>query len=105
MAWTGQSVLLGRRKNPLIPKLEKEVSSADKRIGFSQFHLETEKARMNPENPVNPVRNISLAEKTIEDVLLHFGNTFKISRRRYRQFVKKESIRAKDLRQKLPLVI
>jgi len=31
---------------------------------------------MNPENPVNPVRNISLAEKTIEDVLLHFGNTF-----------------------------
>ena len=47
--------------------LEEEVSSADKRIGFSQFHLETEKARMNPENPVNPVRNISLAEKTIED--------------------------------------
>ena len=61
------SANLGRRKNPLIPKLEKEVSSADKRIGFSQFHLETEKARMNPENPVNPVRNISLAEKTIED--------------------------------------
>ena len=55
---------------------------------------------MNPENPacpvapadgtgVNPVRNISLAEKTIEDVLLHFGNTFKIARRRYRQFVEK----------------
>ena len=31
----------------------------------------------------------SLAEKTIEDVLKHFGETFKIARRRYRQFVKK----------------
>jgi hypothetical protein len=54
--WTGHSAILGRRKNPLIPKLEKEVSSADKRIGFSQFHLETEKAIINPENPVNPVK-------------------------------------------------
>ena len=88
-SWSGHSVLLGKRKNPLIPKLEKEVSSADKRIGFSQFHLETEKARMNPENPVNPVRNISLAEKTIEDVLRYFGETFKTARRRYRQFVEK----------------
>ena len=86
--WSGHSAIIGRRKNPLIPKLEKEVSSADKRIGFSQFHLETEKARMNPENSVNPVRNISLAEKTIEDVLLHFGETRKVARRRYRQFVK-----------------
>ena len=67
--WTGHSAILGRRKNPIIPKLEK--------------------ARMNPENPVNPVRNISLAEKTVEDVLKHFGETFKIARRRYRQFVKK----------------
>jgi hypothetical protein len=59
------------------------------KIGFSQFHLETEKARMNPENPVNPVRNISLAEKTIEDVLRHFGEIFKVGRQRYHQFVKK----------------
>ena len=29
-----------------------------------------------------------LAEKTIEDVLLHFGDTLKVARRRYRQFVK-----------------
>ena len=79
---------LGKRKSPLIPKLEKEFPSADKRIGFSQFRPETEKARMNPENPVNPVRNISLGEKTIEDTLLHFGETWKVARRRYRQFVK-----------------
>ena len=87
--WTGHSAILGRRKNPLIPTLEKKVPSANKRIGFSQFHLETEKARMNPENPVDPVRTISLAEKTIEDVLKHFGKTLKEARRRYRQFVKK----------------
>jgi putative transposase len=31
----------------------------------------------------------SLAEKTIEDVLLHFGETQKIARRRYREFVEK----------------
>ena len=30
-----------------------------------------------------------LAEKTIEDVLLHFGETKKVARRRYREFVKK----------------
>jgi putative transposase len=30
-----------------------------------------------------------LAEKTIEDVLLHFGETQKIARRRYREFVEK----------------
>jgi putative transposase len=30
----------------------------------------------------------SLAEKTLEDVLLHFGETLKAARRRYRQFIK-----------------
>ena len=29
-----------------------------------------------------------MAEKTLEDVLLHFGDTIKVARRRYRQFVK-----------------
>ena len=89
--WTGHSAILGKRKNPLIPKLEKEVPSADKRIGFSQFHLETEKARMNPENPVNPVgdNNKSLAEKTIEDVLKHFGKRLKDARQNYHHFVEK----------------
>ena len=50
----------------------------------SIFHKER-----NPENPVDPVKDSkSLAEKTIEDVLLHFGDTLKVARRRYRQFVK-----------------
>ncbi|MCK4485265.1 MAG: transposase, partial [Desulfobacterales bacterium] len=92
--------VMRRRKNPLIPKLEKEVSSADKRIAFFRFRPETEKARINPENPVNPVcpvefenhstgvKNKLLAEKTIEDVLLHFGDSRTVARRRYRHFVK-----------------
>ncbi|MBW2106507.1 MAG: hypothetical protein JRI26_10930, partial [Deltaproteobacteria bacterium] len=57
------------------------------------------KQQQNPDHPVNPacpvgakhrtgVKNKSLAEKTIEDVLLHFGDTLRIARRRYRQFVK-----------------
>jgi len=58
--WTGHSVLLGNNKNPLVP----EIPPA---IGEDKF----------------------LAEKTVEDVLKHFGDTFKIARRRYRQFVKK----------------
>ena len=81
--WTGHSVLLGKRKNPLISKIEKET-------------------KINPEISVNsacPVtsedhltgvkKEKSLAEVTIEDVLRHFGETFKIARRRYYQFVEK----------------
>jgi len=58
--WIGHSTIFGRCKNPLVP-----------------------------EHPVNPVKNKPLAEKTIEDVLLHFGETKKVARQRYRQFVKK----------------
>jgi len=86
--WTGHSAILSRRKNSLIPVLEKEVTSADKRIAFSQFCPETEKATINPENPVDPVKNKPLAKKTIEDVLLQFGDKLREARRRYRQFVK-----------------
>jgi hypothetical protein len=57
--WTGHSAILDRCKNHLIPNA---------------------KSRKNPRNPA-PVnsRNLriekSLAEKTIEDVLLYFGDT------------------------------
>ena len=53
---------MGKRRNPLIPCL------------FSKNRQE------KPEK--------YLAEKTIEDVLLHFGDTVREARRRYRQFVK-----------------
>ena len=72
--WTGHSAILGRRKNPLIP----------------DRHGRSVTQEQNPGHLVNPVRDNdkSLAEKTIEDVLKHFGETFKVARRRYRQFVK-----------------
>ncbi len=58
--WTGHGAILGKRKNPLIP-----ASAATNK-------------REKPKK--------SLAEKTIEDVLLHFGNKLMEARRRYRQF-------------------
>ena len=87
--WTGHSAILGKKKNPLVPKQQpNDFPFAGRRIVFSQFRPETEKATTNSENPVDPVKNKPLAEKTIEDVLLQFGDTLKVARRRYRQFVK-----------------
>jgi hypothetical protein len=126
--WTGHSAIMGKKKNPFVPKQQaNNFPFAGRRITFSQFRPETEKVTINPENPacpavpreihasdsetyytgvapadgtgVNPacpvgakhrtgVKNKPLAEKTIEDVLLHFGDTLKVARRRYRQFVK-----------------
>ena len=73
--WTGHSAILGRRKNPLLPSLE---DKSEKRTG----KMEVKSAIPNPKS------KMSLANKTIQDVLLHFGETKKIARRRYRQFVK-----------------
>jgi hypothetical protein len=85
--WTGHSAILGCCKNPLIPALKKEAPSAEDGLPFS---LSSGKGKQkHPDHPVNPVKNKSLSEKTVEDVLKHFGETFKIARRRYRQFVKK----------------
>jgi putative transposase len=101
--WAGHSAILGRRKNPLIPALEKEVPSAEGGLSFSLFSGEGKK--QNPVNPVNPVcpvepgslpgcstgvkKEKSLAEKTVEDVLQFFGKSLKEARRRYRVFVEK----------------
>ena len=82
--WTGHSALLGKRKNPLIPKLEKEVYPVE-------FKDHSTGAKINPENPVNPVRNNDkfLAEKTLDEVLRHFGSTLNDARQHYRAFVEK----------------
>ncbi len=58
--WTGHSVLIGKQKNPLVPEI-----------------------------PLAIEENKYLAEKTVEDVLQYFGETMKVARQRYRQFVKK----------------
>jgi len=48
------------------------------------------KQQRNPENPVNPVKKEKpLAEKTIEDILLHFGESKRVATKRYREFVEK----------------
>ena len=61
--WSGHSVIMGRRKNLLIPSV--------------------------PESAIaNQKSEMGLTEKTVEDVLLHFGETRNVARRRYRQFVK-----------------
>ena len=88
--WSGHSAILGKRKNPLIPEAPTKRSFSDaRRIVFSQFRLGIEKEQTNPKNPVDPVKDSkSLAEKTIEDVLFHFGDTLNVARRRYRQFIK-----------------
>jgi len=88
--WCGHSAILGKRKNPLIPEaITKRAFSTAKRIVFSQFRPGIEKAKANPKNPVDPVKDLkSLAEKTIEDVLCRFGDTLNVARRSYRQFIK-----------------
>lgn len=59
--WTGHSAILGRCKDSLKPNKLNKLNRPTK----------------------------SLAEKTIEDVLLHFGETMKVAPRGYREFVKK----------------
>ena len=86
--WAGHSAILGHRKNPLLPDPPRNESfSAKGGLSFS-FSSGKGKNNKNLDNPVNPVKNKSLAEKTIEDVLLHFGENLRVARRRYRQFVK-----------------
>ena len=90
--WTGHSAILGRRKNPFIPDPPANESfSAEGGFSFYQFRSETDKDNKNPQHPCNqcnPCQKRPLAEKTIEDVLLHFSETNKVARRKYRQFVK-----------------
>ena len=76
--WTGHTAILGRRKNPLMPEITDQKSEISNQKSPSK----------NPRNPCNPRQESSLAEKTIEDVLLHFGETRKVARRRYHEFVK-----------------
>jgi hypothetical protein len=58
--WSGHSVLIGKQKNPLVP----EIALA----------IEEDKY---------------LAEKTVDEVLRHFGSTLNDARRHYRAFVEK----------------
>lgn len=74
-SWTGHSAILGRRKNPLIPY---KPPDSGKRSDDTK----------NKSAIPNSKSETSLAERTTQDVLLHFGDTLKIARERYRQFIK-----------------
>jgi REP element-mobilizing transposase RayT len=63
--WAGHSAIVGRVGNPLIPQ---QSNRPERRSSAN------EPAKL-------------LAEKTIEDVLFHFGESVKVARRRYREFV------------------
>jgi len=67
--WSGHSAIVGHGKNPLIPD-----QATGQKPSTNNSSAKEEK---------------SLAEKTIEDILLHFGDTVKAARRRYREFVEK----------------
>ena len=58
--WAGHSVLIGKQKNPLVPKI-----------------------------PLAIEEDKYLAEKTVEDVLQYFGKNLEEARRGYRKFVEK----------------
>jgi hypothetical protein len=74
--WAAHSAILGRRKNPLIPSIP---SSSYKSAGETK-----RKSAIR-----NRKSEMSLAGKTTMDVLLYFGKTKRVARRRYREFVKK----------------
>ena len=95
--WTGHSAILGRRKNLLIPEVSPPVSTScaprPKGWARSDFASLLENQNKPTKNPFAPFassrfKDKLLAEKTIEDLLLHFGATHKVARRKYRQFVK-----------------
>jgi putative transposase len=91
--WTGHNTILGRHKNPLLPTIK------DPKSGMANQATPNQKERnlypvkfmtMKSEAHLTGVcQKTSLAEKTIEDVLLYFGKAKKAGRRRYREFVEK----------------
>jgi putative transposase len=101
--WSGHSAILGHCKNPLVPVVSDQKSEVreqapsptrPKGLVCSDSDLSSRIRTNQQENPfasLAPSRfnDKPLAEKTIEDVLLHFGETQKVARRRYREFVQK----------------
>ena len=71
--WTGHSTLMGNCKNPLIPEEPPTQNPTPK----------------TQNNPLAPCPSVSLAEKTVDDVLRRFGETVEEARINYRNFVEK----------------
>jgi hypothetical protein len=108
--WSGHSAILGNRKNPLVPEIRDQGSEVSKQA-VSPAHPKglvcsdcDPSSRIRTNQPKTVFASLApqfipilsgrfkdkpLAEKTIEDVLLHFGETQTVARRRYREFVEK----------------
>jgi len=102
--WTGHSTILGRHKNPLLPTIKdpksgmaNQATPNQKERNLYPVKFMTMKSEVYPVGPEDRTgahltgvcQKTSLAEKTIEDVLLYFGKAKKAGRRRYREFVEK----------------
>jgi len=85
--WTGHSTILGRRKNPLILPITKDSNKVSDEVN-SKSEIRNPCPVKREACLTGAKSEISLAHKTTMDVLLHFGNTVRTARRRYRQFVK-----------------
>jgi len=79
--WTGHSAILGRRKNPLASAIKEPKS------GLTNQTAPQSQDRKSAIR--NPKSEIILADRTIQDVLLNFGETKKTAQKRYREFVVK----------------
>jgi len=102
--WTGHSAILGRRKNPLASAIKEPKSGLTNQTTPSQkernlypvkfMKMKSEVYPVGPEDRsgahlTRAQSEIILADSTIQDVLLNFGETKKTAQKRYREFVVK----------------
>ena len=91
--WTGHSAILGRRKNPLASAIKEPKSGLTNQTTPNQKERNLYPVKfmtMKSEAHLTGAQSeIILADRTIQDVLLHFGEKKKTARRRYREFVEK----------------
>ncbi len=86
--WTGHRAILGRCKNPLVPEVRNLKSGMRNQRTPSQSDQPDSPKQHSAPGTMRSASIKPLAEKTIEYVLLHFGETKRVARRRYREFVK-----------------
>ena len=86
--WTGHSTILGHRKNPLASAIKDSKSENRQQNNPLAPALELRQMVLGS-LPPSRFNDKLLSEKTIEDVLLNFGEAKKAARKRYREFVEK----------------
>ena len=91
--WTGHSAILGRRKNPLIAEVSDQKSGIKNQTPSNQKEKNLYPVKfmaMKSEAHLTGAQSeFNLADRTIQDLLLHFGETKRAGIKRYREFVEK----------------